>query len=249
MYEWYAGNANDALKLFNKARKDQEWGQRAIYNMIEICINPDNQMLGGEVFESVDSEITTLDLIAFTETKLQETNNLHLKDLGVDWMKYNIFRKERSLNKGGGVICFVKNEINAIRMKCCEVIHCEGIEYLVLNLQSYDLMLLVLYRSAKINLDLFIKFLREIITYEKINSSRVIIIGDFNENALSEKELILQKFMKELRYTQLVTVRTRESGSTLDHIYINERVTSKTKIEIRDTYYSDHELVLLSLSL
>ena len=59
MYEWYAGNANDALKLFNKARKDQEWGQRAIYNMIEICINPDNQMLGGEVFESVDSEITT----------------------------------------------------------------------------------------------------------------------------------------------------------------------------------------------
>ena len=58
MYEWYAGNANDALKLFNKARKDQEWGQRAIYNMIEICINPDNQMLGGDVFETVDSDIS-----------------------------------------------------------------------------------------------------------------------------------------------------------------------------------------------
>ena len=55
--------------------------------------------------------------------------------------------------------------------------------------------------------------------------------------------------MKILRYTQLVTVRTRESGRTLDHIYINERVTSNTKIEIRDTYYSDHELVLLSLLL
>ena len=58
MYEWYAGNANDALMLFNKARRDHEWGQRAIYNMIEICINPDNQMLGGEVFESVDSDVT-----------------------------------------------------------------------------------------------------------------------------------------------------------------------------------------------
>ena len=58
MYEWYAGNPNEALKLFNKARKDHEWGQRAIYNMIEICINPDNQMLGGEVFESVDTEVT-----------------------------------------------------------------------------------------------------------------------------------------------------------------------------------------------
>ena len=75
------------------------------------------------------------------------------------------------------------------------------------------------------------------------------IIGDFNENAQNEKEQSLQKFMKNLRYTQLVTVRTRESGRTLDHIYINERVTSNTKIEIRDTYYSDHEFVLLSLLL
>ena len=25
--------------------------------MIEICLNPDNQMLGGEVFESVDSDV------------------------------------------------------------------------------------------------------------------------------------------------------------------------------------------------
>ena len=57
LYEWYAGNANEALKLFNKARKDPEWGQRAIYSMIEICLNPDNQMLGGEVFETVDSDV------------------------------------------------------------------------------------------------------------------------------------------------------------------------------------------------
>ena len=50
MYEWYAGNPNEALKLFNKARKDHEWGQRAIYNMIEICINPDNQVINNCVF-------------------------------------------------------------------------------------------------------------------------------------------------------------------------------------------------------
>ena len=57
LFEWYSGNPNNALKLFNKARRDNEWGQRAIYNMIEICLNPDNQMLGGEVFESVDSDV------------------------------------------------------------------------------------------------------------------------------------------------------------------------------------------------
>ena len=57
LYEWYTGNPNNALKLFNKSRKDPEWGQKAIYNMIEICLNPDNDTIGGETFESVDGDI------------------------------------------------------------------------------------------------------------------------------------------------------------------------------------------------
>ncbi|XP_068223465.1 tetratricopeptide repeat protein 21B-like [Palaemon carinicauda] len=57
LHEWYLGNPNAALKYFNKSRKDDEWGQRAIYNMIEICLNPDNDTIGGETFESVDGEV------------------------------------------------------------------------------------------------------------------------------------------------------------------------------------------------
>lgn len=72
----YLGNPNSALKYFNKARKDQEWGQKAIYNMIEICLNPDNETIGGETFESVDSEVNqsgardTLDMAIRTADKL-----------------------------------------------------------------------------------------------------------------------------------------------------------------------------------
>lgn len=51
LYEWYTGNPTAALKLFNKARKDSDWGNLSIFNMIEICLNPDNDTLGGEVFE------------------------------------------------------------------------------------------------------------------------------------------------------------------------------------------------------
>ncbi|XP_048728803.1 tetratricopeptide repeat protein 21B-like isoform X2 [Ostrea edulis] len=51
LHEWYTGNPTAALKLFNKARKDNDWGNLSIYNMIEICLNPDNDTLGGEVFE------------------------------------------------------------------------------------------------------------------------------------------------------------------------------------------------------
>lgn len=52
----YTGNTNSAIKLFNRARKSSDWGQKAIYNMIEICVNPDNDTLGGEVLEEVDLE-------------------------------------------------------------------------------------------------------------------------------------------------------------------------------------------------
>ncbi|XP_041858520.1 tetratricopeptide repeat protein 21B isoform X2 [Melanotaenia boesemani] len=57
LYLWYTGEPNDALRHFNKARKDNDWGQNAVYNMIEIYLNPDNDTIGGEVFENLDGEI------------------------------------------------------------------------------------------------------------------------------------------------------------------------------------------------
>lgn len=53
----YTGEPNDGLRHFNKARKDNDWGQNAVYNMIEICLNPDNETVGGEVFENLDGDI------------------------------------------------------------------------------------------------------------------------------------------------------------------------------------------------
>nr|XP_047917295.1 tetratricopeptide repeat protein 21B isoform X2 [Anser cygnoides] len=58
LYLWYTGEPNDALRHFNKARKDNDWGQNAVYNMIEICLNPDNETVGGEVFENLDADIS-----------------------------------------------------------------------------------------------------------------------------------------------------------------------------------------------
>lgn len=57
LYLWYTGEPNDALRHFNKARKDNDWGQNAVYNMIEILLNPDNDTIGGEVFENLDGEL------------------------------------------------------------------------------------------------------------------------------------------------------------------------------------------------
>ncbi|RKO89847.1 tetratricopeptide repeat domain 21B, partial [Blyttiomyces helicus] len=53
LHEWYTNNPNGALKEFNFCRRDTEWGERALYNMIQIFLNPDNDTLGGEALESV----------------------------------------------------------------------------------------------------------------------------------------------------------------------------------------------------
>ncbi|XP_031832068.1 tetratricopeptide repeat protein 21B [Nomia melanderi] len=57
LLDWRTGRLNSALRQFNFARRDPEWGQQAIYNMIEICLDPDDDSsLSNEVFNDDDSE-------------------------------------------------------------------------------------------------------------------------------------------------------------------------------------------------
>jgi tetratricopeptide repeat protein 21B len=41
---------------FQLGATDPEWGQQALYNMIEICLNPDDEMLGEQFVDSEDIE-------------------------------------------------------------------------------------------------------------------------------------------------------------------------------------------------
>ncbi|XP_076249317.1 tetratricopeptide repeat protein 21B [Calliopsis andreniformis] len=57
LLDWRMGRLNSALRQFNFARRDPEWGQQAIYNMIEICLDPDDDSsLSNEVFSDDDAE-------------------------------------------------------------------------------------------------------------------------------------------------------------------------------------------------
>ncbi|KAM5281394.1 tetratricopeptide repeat protein 21A isoform 2-T2 [Ctenodactylus gundi] len=53
LYCWHVGQPNEALKFLNKARKDSTWGPSAVYYMVQICLNPDNEIVGGEAFENM----------------------------------------------------------------------------------------------------------------------------------------------------------------------------------------------------
>eukprot|EP00741_Cyanophora_paradoxa_P023819 tig00021623_g23008.t1 len=51
LYFRYMSNVHEALRELNLARKDGEWGERALTNMIELYINPDNETLFEEAVD------------------------------------------------------------------------------------------------------------------------------------------------------------------------------------------------------
>ncbi|KAL2804032.1 tetratricopeptide repeat protein 21A isoform 2 [Daubentonia madagascariensis] len=61
IYCWHIGQPNEALKFLNKARKDSTWGQNATYYMVQICLNPDNEIVGGGAFENLVAESNSTD--------------------------------------------------------------------------------------------------------------------------------------------------------------------------------------------
>jgi len=61
LHAWYSGNSHMALKHFNLARKDSLWGEKAVLLMIKICLNPDNETTGGEVFQNTEPESLVAD--------------------------------------------------------------------------------------------------------------------------------------------------------------------------------------------
>lgn len=47
---------NAALKNFNQVRQDPDYGVRTLYHMIDICLNPDGEMLAEQLMDSDDIE-------------------------------------------------------------------------------------------------------------------------------------------------------------------------------------------------
>ena len=52
----YENSASEALQLFNQARRDTEWGEKALFNMVNICLDLDSDTIGGETARAVERE-------------------------------------------------------------------------------------------------------------------------------------------------------------------------------------------------
>lgn len=64
------GQPNQALKFFNKVRKDSDWGQKALSCMIQICLNPDDEIIGGEALENQNGDARYKEQVLYGNAKL-----------------------------------------------------------------------------------------------------------------------------------------------------------------------------------
>jgi hypothetical protein len=72
-----------------------------------------------------------------------------------------------------------------------------------------------------------------------LNDHQTLILGDINENYLTDKATTFNESMKRRGYRQTVPVPTHKSGSCLDHIYMKNDST----VKVNSCYYSDHDWV------
>ena len=73
------------------------------------------------------------------------------------------------------------------------------------------------------------------------------VMGDINENCLEDSKF--ERFMREKGFYQMVDIPTCETGSLLDHIYINgplDQIGFFTQVDA--CYYSDHDIVSLCVT-
>ena len=93
----------------------------------------------------------------------------------------------------------------------------------------------------------FLSFLSAYLDSMPYETVPTVILGDFNNNLLSPgHSTVIVRFFEIKGFKQLVTQSTTDTGSLLDHIYINFTGTNPTE-DVVDTYYSDHDSTYLSI--
>ena len=72
------------------------------------------------------------------------------------------------------------------------------------------------------------------------------IIGDINENLVKLKKITFSRQMASRGFEQLIKEPTCETGSLIDHVYVNNAMkTQGISTKIDGAYYSDHDIVSL----
>ena len=163
----------------------------------------------------MDKEIQMVDILCLTETLFEVTDVISARSF---WKKKKgeVYHNDRVGRKGGGVAIvvsekFISNEIHIdSRLEVVGVeVYCPSKVVVICTYIPPGVSKV----AAKYHIE---KFIRKVLH----ETDRVIVLGDFNEDILFDREgkLIHESFMQ-MGFQQHVTCSTADYGSLLDHVY------------------------------
>ena len=181
-----------------------------------------------------DELLKFADVISINETHLSESDTLtpHMMNL-TEYLQ--VFRKDRNIF-GGGVALLIHQSLSPepiIIKTGCEVVAVK------ISLPS-EMIIISAYRPPSTPICVFTQEMSEIITL--FEDMPICVMGDLNEDILLTQEKHCCTMFQSKGFTQIVTKPTQDSGTLIDHIYTNTKLSVKT--DVSDCYYSDHDFVL-----
>ena len=182
-----------------------------------------------------------INIICFTETHLQRQHNIaHY----LDTFDYIAYRKDKSnVSDQYGIMLCTSSKLSSEPLTLIGIQNLEFCAALV-TLPSGKISICTVYARPSLSMTLKLKDLQNIIS-QLPKDAPSFIIGDLNHDLVQEKNTSLLTELENLGFRQYVNVSTTDYGSTLDHIYYNGR--DDMQIDVLDVYFSDHDLITITL--
>ncbi len=186
------------------------------------------------------------DAIATTETW---ANSSHLRD-EFSIAGYERFHKNREYKRGGGVICYVKSTLSALKTEKQGAENYDSV-YVEISTKSNKIMTATIYRPPKAQVA------DDTALYEEIKSviqnKQAVIIGDFNcpsidwtsMNGVRESNRLIE-MVEDAFTTQIVTQQTLENN-TVDRLFASDPDLIRDCKVVEKLGGCDHRLIWFNI--
>ena len=195
-----------------------------------------------------DYNVQAADINIFVETGLCVRDADQTFDIPTFTLHRNDINSSQLRTKYGTAF-YIKNNIKCVLnpLRC----NYNGVEITIMTLHynNIPLHIIEIYRSSSlVTIRKLIEGLKYIHDEHNLDSScSKIFIGDFNVNireSSPDTKKLLDYFLSEKKYTQLIQQYTTDYKSTLDHIYTNIPLNTVYS-GVLESYYSDHKPIFI----
>ncbi|CAM2727334.1 unnamed protein product [Rotaria socialis] len=191
------------------------------------------------------------DLICLTETWLNDK----IKKTNFEMNGYHLIHKSRSSSfsnnhklhcqKRGGIALYYRDNISVEEIHSSEDLN---LEHITVELLQQKIMVINCYRSPQQSKTEFLTNLTKHLTEIGIEK-HIFLIGDLNENSLSDKSKPIETTLKKLGFINIFKdLPTTNSLTSLDCLYCNFTLSQDHHKGIGATYYSFHDTLRFSIN-